>query len=123
MAFRCIGLSLLGLWILACSAPAAPQGDSLGEPLVRGEVGSVDHRATASGILVSALPGSREMCGIAATADSATRVYRRGASGELSSAAVKDVAIGDTVEVYVDGPVAESCPVQGRADAIVIDSP
>ena len=122
MPLRWIGVSLLTLWSTACAAPAATDGELLGEPLVRGEVESVEHRATASGILVRALPGSREMCGIAATADSVTRYYRRASSGGLSAAAAGDLTVGDTVEVFVEGPVAESCPVQGRAAAIVIET-
>ena len=35
-------------------------------------------------------------------------------------AALAVVEVGDTVEVYVTGPVAESCPLQGRASAILL---
>jgi len=114
------------LFVLACSillpACSGPVAGNLpeGEPYVRGPIESIDHRATASGILVAAGPGSREACGISATADSDTRYFRRTAAGQITPAAVGDLVIGDTVEVYVEGPVAESCPVQGYAAAIVI---
>lgn len=104
--------------LLACSS-VTPSDAPAGEPLVRGPVESIDHRATASGLLVRAAPGSREMCGISATADAATRFFRR-TRGRLEPAVLGDVQVGDTVAVYVDGPVAESCPVQGRASAIII---
>lgn len=111
------------LWLLALLLPACSgsQGTLLpqGEPLVRGPVESIEHRATASGILVRAAAGSREMCGIAATADAQTRYFREAPDGRLMPVSVEELAVGDTVEVFVDGPIAESCPVQGRASAIV----
>lgn len=110
---------LIGLIGAAACSSVSPADPLMGEALVRGPVESIDHRATASGVLVRAAPGSREMCGIAATVDNGTQYFRR-AAGELRPAALADLTVGDTVEVYVDGPVAESCPVQGRASAIVI---
>ena len=88
-------------------------------PLVIGPVVSVDHRATASGVLVEAGPGSQEPCGIQATIDADTRVLRR-VQGRLVPADRGAVAPGVTVEVYVSGPVAESCPVQGYAERLVL---
>jgi len=99
-----------------CAGATAPEG----APLVIGPIESIDHSATASGILVRAAPGSRESCGIAARADADTRYYRRTGPDAFAAATLADLAIGDTVEVYVDGPVAESCPVQGHAAAFVL---
>ena len=45
-----------------------------------------------------------------------TRIARRFAAADARAA----LGEGDTVEVYVDGPVALSCPPQGRASAIVL---
>ncbi|HEX6925540.1 MAG TPA: hypothetical protein VF167_08920 [Longimicrobiaceae bacterium] len=109
---------LLALIVSACVSPSS-SGLPDGEPLVRGPIESIDHRATASGILVRAAPGSREMCGIAATADEETRYLRQEADGRRVSLDRSELEVGDTVEVYVTGPIAESCPVQGRASAIV----
>jgi len=110
-------------WLLALivSASVSPSASGLPgrDPLVRGRIESIDHRATASGILVRAAPGSREMCGIAATADEETRYLRQEADGRRVSLDRSELEVGDTVEVYVTGPIAESCPVQGRASAIV----
>jgi hypothetical protein len=108
---RRIGLAFLVLSSGACAASEVLDAEALGEPLVHGAVESIDHRATASGILVRALPGSREMCGIAATVDSTTRFYRRAAGGVLSAADARDLTVGDTVEVFVNGPAG-----QGRRD-------
>lgn len=93
-----------------------------GTPYVRGPVESVASRAAAARLLVRAGPGSREPCGISASADAGTRYLRRTPAGELEGAGLSDVQVGDTVEVYVEGPVAESCPVQARASAVVLVS-
>jgi hypothetical protein len=90
-----------------------------GDPLVVGPVQSVTHREAASSIHVAAGPGSQEACGIVATADPRTRYLRR-VSGDLREATREEVEVGTRMEVYVDGPVMESCPVQGRAAAFVL---
>jgi hypothetical protein len=100
----------------ACSAgndSVAPAA----EPTVRGAVESITHRATASGILVRGV--GDDPCGLMATADTTTRHLLRRRDGSLQDAAIGDIAVGDTVEVYVSGPVAESCPLQGRAGTII----
>ena len=79
------------------------------------------HRATASGLVVRPEAGASDPCGIAATVDGGTVYFRRAApGGDLSPSALAEISVGDTVEVYVSGPVAESCPVQGRAATIVV---
>lgn len=119
------GLHVAVAWLMValagCVGVANPEGPA-GEPYVRGSVESITARATATGLLVRAGPGSREMCGINADVDTQTRYFRRTGAGKLQQAALADVSIGDTVEVYVEGPVAESCPVQGSASAIVVVS-
>ena len=110
-------LSVLSLAACArASGPAAPSG----EAYVRGPVASFTHHATASSLVVRPGPGSRETCGIAATVDARTRYLQRGPSGGLAPIARSAVTVGDTVEVYVEGPVAESCPVQAYAPAVVL---
>lgn len=104
--------------ISACSGHSSLTGP-LGAPYVRGVVETFTHHATASGLLVRAGLGSREPCGIAATIDAATRVLQRSPSGLLRRISASEITIGDTVEIYVDGPVAESCPVQGHAAAVI----
>jgi len=118
----------ISLRALACAALVAvlPACSSfggtpvpVGELYLTGVVAEVQHRATASGLLVDPPPGVG--CGIRATADAETRVFRRAASGDLAALAnAGAVSVGDRVEVYVDGPVAESCPVQGRASSLVV---
>lgn len=121
---RCIRIRLLFaaaalVLVTGCGGPV-PLEAPPGAPLVIGPVESLSHHATGSSLLVRAGPGSREACGISATADADTRYYRRDAAGSLHRATIAELAVGDTVEIFVDGPVAESCPVQGRASAVVI---
>jgi hypothetical protein len=77
------------------------------------------HSATASNLLVRGGPGSRDSCGISATVDARTRYYQSDGSGELRTIPRSAVAVGDTVEVFVEGPVAESCPPQAYGSAVV----
>lgn len=105
--------------LLACTAMSMPQAPD-GEPYVRGPIRSITHHATASGLLVDGGPGSREPCGISAAVDAETRYLRRSPQGVVRAVSLGDLSVGDTVEVYVSGGVAESCPVQGRASTVVL---
>ncbi len=113
----CIGLALC-LMFSACSSPrpAEPSGD----PYVRGAVETISTEAAAATIFVRAGPGSREPCGIFATTDSRTSYFRRDSAGDRIPATLSALQLGDTVEVFVTGPVMESCPVQGYASMIVV---
>ena len=92
-----------------------------GPPYVRGPVASVTEVGGVTRLFVRAGPGSREACGIVATATTRTRLSRRSSAGALvGRATLRDVAVGDTVEVYPGPYIAESCPVQGEAVALVL---
>jgi hypothetical protein len=106
--------------LLLAGCASRPPADPIGEPYVRGPVESITHHATASGLLVRGGPDSREPCGISATTDSRTGFFERLPDRELRRATISEIQIGDTVEVYVTGPVAESCPVQGYASTVVL---
>ena len=110
-------LALL-LALPACSAFGGDGPQPVGDLVLTGVVASVQHSATASGLLVD--PPEGTACGIRATADAGTRVYRRTPRGLEALSGAGALAVGDRVEVYVDGPVAESCPVQGRASTLVL---
>jgi hypothetical protein len=112
-------LAVLALTAAAACARTSTLGAPSGAPYARGPVESFTHRATASNLLVRGGPGSRESCGISATVDARTRYFQKDASGELRTIARSAVAVGDTVEVYVEGPIAESCPPQGYGSAVV----
>lgn len=114
--------AVLALAAVAGCARTSALGAPSGEPYARGPVEAFTHRATASNLLVRGAPWSRESCGISATVDARTRYYRKDGPGELRTIPRSAVAVGDTVEVYVAGPVAESCPPQGYASAVVLVS-
>ena len=105
---------LLGACRRGASAELPP-----GEPYASGAIESITHHATGSGILVRPAPGSPDACGISATADDATRFLVRTGTGAPRPLDRSELAVGDLVDVYVDGPVALSCPPQGHATVIV----
>ena len=112
-------LTLLAVVLAACSGTFAEPYPEV-PPTVRGVVASVRHSATASGLLVEPVG---DACGLQAVADAYTRFSRRLRSGRLAPATVGEVEEGDTVEVYVDGPLQAMCPREGHAAAIVIVPP
>lgn len=105
--------------LLGCTATSTTQ-EMDGEPYVRGPIVSITHHAGRSRLRVEGGPGSREPCGIVATVDAETRYLARTPAGTLGPGSLAGLSEGDTVEVYVTGPVAESCPVQAHADAVVL---
>ena len=112
-------VAVLALTAAAACARASQPVAANGAPYTRGPVEAFTHSATASNLLVRGGPGSRESCGISATVDARTRYFQKQASGELRTIPRSAVAVGDTVEVYVEGPIAESCPPQGYGSAVV----
>ena len=116
---RTLLLAALVAVLPACSAFGGGTVEPVGDLLLTGVVAEVRHSASASGVLVDAETG--DACGIQATADAETRVFRRAASGALTTLPnAGAIGVGDRVEVYVDGPVAESCALQGRASSLVV---
>jgi hypothetical protein len=117
LALRSAAL-LLGA-LAACARPAAVPAPT-GEPYLTGRVESFSHHATASRLLVQ--PLNEGACGIAATVDARTRHLHRAPSGELRAGSRAEVREGDTIAVFVDGPVMRSCPAQGYASAVILDA-
>ena len=118
VAYALQRLGAVGL-LAACSGSAGLEPPSE-HPFVQGPVASITPGQAGSVLLVHAAPGSREPCGIAATVSARTRVLRRlAADGALRRADVRDIHVGDTVEVYVD-QVADSCPTQGTPTTLVL---
>jgi hypothetical protein len=56
---------------------------------------------------------------VQARVDDATRVLRR-RDDAYEEVALGAVRAGDRVDLWVDGPVAESFPVQAHAEAVVL---
>jgi len=109
--------TLLALVLLVASGcGSAPSGAAD----IAGIVTSVSGRADGLTVLVESdpsTPSSGAKASVAVT--SATRITRRAQGGEVA-ATIREIVPGLTVEVWFDGPVAMSYPVQGRARALVI---
>ena len=119
---RLLSSSLLLAILLTLAVCASPTGiqTPTRPPTVQGTVTSVRHSATASGLMVESSTGG---CGMQVTIDAATQIFRRAPSGSLTLVTSGTVAEGDAVEIYADGPVLESCPMQGHAGTVVIRAP
>lgn len=88
------------------------------EPVIRGPIVSIQSAAGAYRVQVDALPGGGDPCGIVTTVDDRTRILVREPGGGVRVGSLADLAVGDTVAVFVRGAVAESCPLQGLASTI-----
>jgi hypothetical protein len=77
---------------------------------------------TRSTVLVEEIPGGLETGGqkAALAITDSTGFYRRTADGVVAIA-FTDLRAGQKAEVWFDGPVAESYPVQTRARVIVVE--
>ena len=85
-----------------------------------GFVTSVSGRPDGVTVLVEADPSHPSIGDKASVAvTSSTRITRRTQGGEVA-ATLRDLVPGVRVEVWFDGAVATSYPVQGRAQALVI---
>jgi hypothetical protein len=60
-----------------------------------------------------------DACGIWLAPADGAYVLRADGDG-YASAAWDDLAAGQIVDVWISGPIAESCPMQADADAVVI---
>lgn len=99
----------------ACGGGAASRAADM-----TGFVTSVSGRADGVTVLVESDPSHPSIGDKASVAvTSSTRITRRSPSGEVA-ATFRDLVPGLRVEVWFDGPVATSYPVQGKAQALVI---
>ncbi len=114
------GMVCCAAFLSGCGSGMGAMSEPAGEPYLTGPIESIAHRATASGILVQPADSSRIACGISARVDRDTRFFHRSSDGTLRELAIGELQAGDTVEVYVTGPIAESCPVQGYASTMVL---
>jgi hypothetical protein len=90
---------------------AEPPG---GKPAYSGVVIETDDR----GVLVRA---DGDACGIWLRAGDETRVLRV-RSDDYDEIAWEEIRPGEAADVWISGPIAESCPMQAEADAIVVSA-
>jgi hypothetical protein len=109
------------LFALAVLAAAACGGGAATRAAdITGFVTSVSGRPDGVTVLVESEPSHPSIGDKASIAvTSSTRITRRAQSGEFA-ATFRDLVPGLRVEVWFDGPVATSYPVQGKAQALVI---
>lgn len=87
---------------------------------ITGTITSVSGRADGVTVLVESEPSHPSIGDKASVAvTSSARVTRRSQTGEVA-ATFRDLVPGLRVEVWFDGPVATSYPLQGKAQALVI---
>jgi hypothetical protein len=107
-------LALPLLLVLAFAACGAEDELALG-PSAPAYSGTLEESADGR-VLVR---GAGDACGIwLAPADDATVLLADGDG--YAEASWDDLARGQTVDVWISGPIAESCPMQADADAVLI---
>src|SRR5688572_24426446 len=111
-----IVLLALVLAVSACGGGAANRS-----PDITGFVTSVSGRSDGVTVLVEADPSHPSFGDKASVAvTSSTRITRRSLGGGEVAAMARDLVPGLQVQVWFDGPVATSYPVQGEAQALAI---
>ena len=60
-----------------------------------------------------------DACGIWTAREEGARAYRATGDG-FEEIGWDELSAGDTVELWIPGPIAESCPMQGAAEAAVV---
>ena len=115
LGLRSTALAFTLVVAFACGGNAAS-----GPADIAGIVTNLSGRTDGVTVLVESDP-STPTSGVKASVavTSATRVTRRAQGGDVA-ATFRDLVPGMRVEVWFDGPVATSYPVQGKALALVI---
>ncbi len=113
-------VALLGAAVLVgCAGAPMPPGD---DPSIRGTVTTVTPGAEGTvTILVDAGAGPRfayDIASVRLTPD--TRVLRSTGTNGYEAASAADVALGNLIDVWFTGPVAESYPVQATAGTVLV---
>ena len=61
-----------------------------------------------------------DACGIWTAPEEGARVYRTTGDGRVEEIGWADLRTGESVELWIPGPIAESCPMQGAAEAVAV---
>ena len=113
---RIVLLALAVLVASACGGGAANRSAD-----ITGFITSVSGRSDGVTVLVEADPSHPSIGDKASVAvTNSTRITRRSQGGGEVAATARDLVPGLQVQVWFDGPVATSYPVQGKAQALVI---
>ena len=102
--------------VLISRADAAPNGP----PSIRGTITSVSPLAGQGTVMVEERPQDQAGSAKASvTVNASSRTYR-GRVSAATKASFSDLRLGQLVEVWFDGPVLTSYPLQATASVIVI---
>lgn len=111
---------LLIAGVLALLLMSRPEAAPSGPPSIRGTITSLTPVAGQGVILVEERPQDQAGSNKASvTVNAATRIYR-GRVSASTTGSFGDLRNGQQVEVWFDGPVLTSYPVQATASVIVI---
>ena len=61
-----------------------------------------------------------DACGIWTAPEDDARVYGATADGAYEEIGWDDLRTGSSVDLWIPGPIAESCPMQGAAEAVAV---
>lgn len=112
-----LAVALAALAVVGCAPePRPPSGD----PSIRGEITSLDPTDEGASMLVeSSGEPVFEVDKAQVTLDEASVLLRVTKDG-YESANISDLDEGDVVDVWFEGPVAESYPVQAYGGTVVV---
>lgn len=112
----CFGL-VVAAAVAGCVAAAPPDGD----PSIRGAITSITPAGDGGAILVeSAGKPLFDYDKASVRIDRKTTLLRQTVSGPYETIVFEDLAEGQRVDVWFEGAVAESYPVQARAGTLVV---
>ena len=112
-----ITLALVAVAASAACSPASPPDEN---PSVRGTITSISRSGDSGSMLVeSAGPPVFDVDRAQMRVDGDTSLLREAEDG-YEPIAFSEFAEGDAVDIWFEGPVAESYPVQAYARAIVL---
>jgi hypothetical protein len=93
--------------------------DSLGPPAGAATYSGTVIQVDGASVLVRA---DDDACGIWTSQAGSAQVFTAMGDGYVT-ASWDDLEPGMTVDLWIPGPIAESCPLQGAAEAVVITTP
>ena len=111
-------LSLFLLTFAGCSASAVPGGKDDYKIAIRGTIKDINIGKDGANILVEGKIEADTVFDKASVNINADTMIQKDNLSRLFE--VSDLKLGDKVEVFFRGPVAESYPVQGTADIVRI---
>ncbi len=108
---------LLALPLLLAALAGCGGSDAAGPPDRAPEYTGMLVESDGEGRLLGRADG--DACGIWTAREEGARAYRA-TGGGFEEIGWDELAVGDTVELWVPGPIAESCPMQGAAEAAAV---